>query len=327
MIPEQHATDAPRDRGSRLAFLLRAPVPRGVVIAVAVAAFGASLVAQRGAPPAGSAPQPQPARTARAIAPVEMTGYWVAVVSEDWRWRMVTPPRGDTASVPMNAEGRKVTAAWDLAADTAAGNQCKAFGIGGIMRQPGRLHVDWQDENTLKIDFDAGTQTRLLHFDPAAKPAAERTWQGFSRATWEGPGVGRGAPPVGDVRVTGGGLLTPVVPGGGGQGLRGGPPPRGLAAINRGGNIKVVTTNFREGYLRKNGVPYSENATITEYFHRLPRHPNGDEWLHVLQIVEDPKYLVQPFYTSTHFRLEADGSKFKPTPCETAAPLPVAARR
>ena len=130
------------------------------------------------------------------------------------------------------------------------------------MRQPGRMRISWQDDNTLKLEFDAGTQTRLLNFDRAAQPPAEKTWQGFSRADWEGPGVGRGAAPVGDARVTGGGLPGAVgVPGGGGQGLRGGPPPRGAGTDQHAvRNIKVVTTNFREGYLRKNGVPYSEQA-------------------------------------------------------------------
>jgi hypothetical protein len=268
----------------------------------------------RGGPPA-------PPRTARAVAPVDFTGTWVAIVSEDWRWRMVTPRKGDYASIPMTAEARKLADAWDIAADNAAGNQCKAFGAAGIMRQPGRISISWQDEQTLKLEFDAGTQTRLLQFDPAAKPGAEKTWQGFSAATWEGPGVGRGAAPVGDARVAGGGTL--AVPGGGGQGLRGAPPPRGRASINSGGNIKVVTTGFREGYLRKNGVPYSEAATITEYIHRLPTHPNGDVFLNVVTIVEDPRYLAQPLYTSTNFKLEADATKFAPTPCKTDPVLPV----
>ena len=91
--------------------------------------------------------------------------------------------------------------------------------------------------------------------------------------------------------------------------------------------MKVVTTSFREGYLRKNGVPYSENASITEYIHRLPQHPNGENWLLVVTIVDDPKYLTQPFYTSTSFRLEPNDTKFKATPCETAAPLPVKATK
>ena len=291
--------------------------------------------AQRGAGPAG------PPRPARELAPIDLTGTWVSVITEDWRWRMVTPPaavagRGgaaapDVASIPVSAEGRKVAASWNLATDNAAGNQCKAFGAGGIMRQPGRIRISWQNDQTLKLEFDAGTQTRLLNFDRAAQPPAEKTWQGHSFAVWEGPGVGRGAgtTPDGrqDTRVTGGGILDRGVPGGGGQGLRGGPPPRQQAQIQRGGDLKVVTTNFREGYLRKNGVPYSEQATITEYVHRLPTHPNGDSWMQVLTIVEDPRYLTQPFYTSTHFRLEANDAGFRPTPCVTPSPLPIKAAR
>jgi hypothetical protein len=79
--------------------------------------------------------------------------------------------------------------------------------------------------------------------------------------------------------------------------------------------------------LRKNGVPYSEQATITEYIHRLPTHPNGDNWLEVITIIEDPRYLSQAFYTSTNFRLEANDTNFKPTPCQTAPPLPVKAAK
>jgi hypothetical protein len=299
-----------------------------VFMALTVALSSQGVAAGQGRGGAGGrGGAPAAPRTARAVAPVDFTGMWVAIVSEDWRWRMVTPRKGDYASVPgMTADARKIADSWDLAADNAAGNQCKAFGAGGIMRQPGRIRISWQDEQTLKLEFDAGTQTRLLQFDPASRPQqtaspAEKTWQGFSAATWEGPGVGRGAAPVGDARVAGGGTL--AVPGGGGQGLRGAPPPRGRASINSGGNIKVITTGFREGYLRKNGVPYSEAATITEYIHRLPAHPNGDVYLNVITIVEDPRYLSQPFYTSTNFKLEPDASKFAPTPCMTPPALPV----
>jgi hypothetical protein len=289
--------------------------------------FAFAVIAFAGPDLAGQARGGGPAvpRTGRQLAPVDLTGTWVSVVTEDWRWRMVTPPKGDVSSIPVNAEGRKAAAAWDPEADRAAGNLCRAFGAGGIMRQPGRLRISWQDDQTLKFEFDAGTQTRLLNFDSAKSAPAERTLQGFSMAVWEGPGVGAG--PLGDgrndTRVTGGGLLSRDLPGGGGQGLRGGPPPRQQSQINRGGNLRVVTTNLRDGYLRKNGVPYSERATVTDYIHRLPVHPNGDHWLHVVTVVEDPRYLTQPFYTSTSFRLEPNDANFKPTPCATPAPLPV----
>ena len=295
-----------------------------VAVVALTVAFSRSDVAGQGR--AGGPPPPQ---TGRALAPVDLTGTWVSVVTEDWRWRMVTPPKGDVASIPVNAEGRKAAASWNLDADNAGGNQCKAFGVGGIMRQPGRMRISWQDDQTLKLEFDAGTQTRLLQFRSRQPAAAgthaarvSRSRSGKDPASARGAATADGRP---DPRVTGGGLLARDLPGGGGGGLRGGPPPRQQAQINRGGDLRIVTTNFREGYLRKNGVPYSEQATITEYVHLLPTHPNGDNWLHVVTIVEDPRYLTQPFYTSTSFRREANDANFKATPCTTAAPLPVKA--
>src|SRR5262249_22774827 len=182
-------------------------------------------------------------QSAKTVAPIDLTGYWVSIVSEDWRHRMMTPRKGDYESVPLNPEGVRVGDTWDLEKDEQAGLQCKSFGIGGIMRQPGRLHITWQDDNTLKVEFDASTQTRMLYFDKTKQPASEKSWQGHSIAEWEGPALGqRGAPR---------GNAPPRDPGGGGQGLRGGPAPP--TSIFEGGALKVVTTSFREGYLRKNG--------------------------------------------------------------------------
>jgi hypothetical protein len=274
------------------------------LIAGALLGSGGAAFAQR----AGA-----PTETPKASAPIDVTGYWVAVVSEDWRHRMMTPRKGDFESVPLNAEGRRAANAWNLDADNAAGEQCKAFGVGGIMRQPGRLHITWADDDTLKLEFDAGTQTRLLEFG-APPAAAAKSWQGISRARWIRPPGSAGAP----VRAQIGNDAGPVLAGGGGRGQRGGPPP--TAALNEGGSIEVTTTNFRAGYLRKNGVPYSENARLTEYIHRLPAAPNGDVWLHVVTIVDDPQYLNEPFYTSVMFKREQNGSKWHPTACSTPAP-------
>src|SRR5215475_2672598 len=135
---------------------------------------------------------PSAPRTPKTGAPIDITGYWVAVITEDWRWRMLTPPKGDYASVPINDEGRRVADSWNLAKDEAAGLACKPYGIGNITRMPGRMHITWQDDRTLKVEYDAGTQTRLLHFDPSTgsgqvKPATkpgEKTWQGYSAAEW-----------------------------------------------------------------------------------------------------------------------------------------------
>jgi hypothetical protein len=127
----------------------------------------------------------QRAKTPKEAAPLDFTGYWVSIVTEDWRFRMVTPPKGDFPNVPLNEEGIKVAKAWDPAKDEASSDKCKAYGAPNILRVPGRLHITWADDATLKIDFDAGTQTRLLRFN-APQPTGGPTRQGFSVAQWEG---------------------------------------------------------------------------------------------------------------------------------------------
>ncbi len=235
-------------------------------------------------PPPGQAPaggRQGGAPAARAAAPVDLTGTWVSIVTEDWRWRMMVPPKGNYDSVPLNPEGVKVVESWDPARDVAAGEQCRAYGAGGVMRLPGRVRISWQDDNTLKVETEAGTQTRLFRFRPGASEAP--SWQGTSNAAWQ-------------------------VAGGGGGRRGGGAPPRG-------GSLRVVTTNLKPGYLRRNGVPYSANARVTEYYNRL-NEANGDSWLIVTTVIEDPTYLQTPRWaTSTHFKKAPDGSPWKPTPC------------
>jgi hypothetical protein len=269
------------------------------------------LEAQRGeappgAPPAGREAGPGrgggqggpgrggPPPTPRSAAAFDLTGTWVAVVTEDWRWRMVTPPKNDVASVPLNGEGRKVAAAWDLDQDNASGNQCRAFGAAGIMRQPLRVQVSWQDDRTLKLETDAGQQTRLFRFvapeTTSAIGSSEWTWQGASTAEWVKQAQSRGL----------------------GFGGRGG-------SDASGGTLKVVTTQMKAGYLRKNGVPYSEDSVLTEYYNRHSG-PGDLEWFTVTTVVDDPKYLAQPFITSSSFKREGDTSKWKPSPCQTAPP-------
>jgi hypothetical protein len=126
------------------------------------------------------------AKTPKEAAPIDLTGYWVSIVSEDWRFRMVTPPKGDFPDVPLNPEGVKLGNAWDPAKDEAAADKCKAYGAPNIMRVPARFHVTWADDRTLKMEVDAGNQTRLFHFGalPAAPGPPQR--QGYSTARWEG---------------------------------------------------------------------------------------------------------------------------------------------
>jgi hypothetical protein len=264
------------------------------------------------------AAQPPVPTAPRTAAQVDLTGYWVAQVTEDWRWRMITPPKGDFTSVPLNAHGREVAGAWDRERDAASGEACRAFGAGGLLRQPTRLKIDWADDRTLRIESDAGEQVRLLHFDGAAERPAEPSWQGHSVAEWtaERPPANPFGPvivaPTSEASAARAGGAAPGAPP---AALRTAPP---AAAPNNGG-VKVVTTNLRPGYLRKNGVPYGAGAVVTEYFDRLSMF--GNDYLEVLTIVTDPEHLTTPFAVSNHFKREPDGSKWNPTPCVTDAPL------
>jgi hypothetical protein len=216
--------------------------------------------------------------SARAGAPADFTGYWVSVVTEQWHLRMLVPPRGDFSLIPLNGEARTIADAWDPAKEPA-GNECAAYGAAAIMRVPGRLYIHWADDNTLQVDTDAGAQTRLFRFGAAAAPADQPPgWQGYSVAAWERQARGRAEGPTGF------------------------------------GRLRITTTRMRPGYLRRNGVPYSGNATVQEHVERFSE-PNGDAWLVITGIVTDPQYLAQPYVTTVHFKKIPDKSGWDPTPC------------
>ena len=253
-------------------------------LVLGVLLIAAPLYAQgrggRGAPPP----------PAKAAAPIDLTGNWVAVISEDWRWRMVTPAKGDYQSVPINMEGKKVADTWDPSKDEGAGEQCKSYGAPGLMRAPMRMRLSWQDDNTLKLETDYGQQTRVFHFGEWKAPAGDPTLQGDSVASWEGPRppAVNSAPGAGDA-----------------------PPPVPML-----GNLKVVTTHLKPGYLRKNGIPYSDKTTLSEYWDVAKDHA-GTEWLVITTFVDDPTYLQMRWITSLNFKKEVNGAKWDPTACST----------
>jgi len=218
-----------------------------------------------------------PPATGRAQAPYDLSGYWVALVTDDWRYRMLTPPKGNADYMPVNAEARRVMSTWDPARDEAAGEACRAYGAAGVMRLPGRLHITWEDDNTLRVETDAGTQTRRFVFGAPAAPAGEPSWQGTSAARWLAP-AGRGRGPA------------------------------------QTGQLVVTTTRMKPGYLRKNGIPYSGNAVLTEYFVRLV-DDDGQEYVAVTTMVDDPQYLAQPYIKTYQFRKQRDASGWNPTAC------------
>lgn len=226
-------------------------------------------------------------QTARARAAVDLTGTWVSVITEEWKYRMVTPPKGDyrglvegasgtlPGGVRITAEAVRALRSWDPAKDEAAGEQCKGYGAAGVTRLPGKVRISWQDDNTLKVEFEAGNQVRLFRFG-AAPPTGEPTWQGHSVAEWE---------------------YAVTAPG-----------------QSREGNLKVATTHLRPQYSRKNGLPVSENAKLTDYLHVLTA-PNGDPWLSWIGELDEPLYYQRPYHYSWQFKKVPDNSPWNPYPC------------
>ena len=254
---------------------------RTLLASVVLASTIALVHAQRGGPPA--------AQTPRLAAPVDLTGYWVPLITEDWRYRIATPQAGDYTSIPMSPAARKTAASWDPARDEVAGEQCRGYGVGGVMRLPGRLRITWQDDRTLKLETEAGSQVRMLAFSGGVPATAPADWQGVSRASWDRP-----ESPMGSGAIFGGGGFG--------------------AGRASGGSLKVVTTGMKPGYLRKNGVPYSADAVITEYFDRFDLD-GGDVLLVVTTETVDPAFLSQPHWTSTHFKRQANATGWNPTAC------------
>jgi hypothetical protein len=232
-----------------------------VLLLIATVSLSARIEAQRG----GGAPA-GPAPSGRAAASDDLTGTWVSVVAEHWHLRMLVPPKGEFAMLPLNQAARKLATAWDPAKEPAGDEQCKGYGAAAIMRIPSRLDIRWAGDNTLRMEIDSGTQTRTFNFGGGAAASQPASWQGYSTAAW--------------VR----------------------------------GDLQVVTTRLRPGYLRKNGVPYSDQARLEEHFDRFTE-PNGDNWLVVDSIVTDPVYLNAPYITSVAFKKIPDKQGWDPTPC------------
>jgi hypothetical protein len=254
------------------------------------------LAAQGAAPAARSG-------TARAAAPYDITGYWVSEVTEKWRYRMLVPDRNDYQQIPLNPEGRKVASAWDPARDQANGEACKSYGAAALLQVPGRLHISWQDDSTLRLDTDSGTQTRLFRFSGPPPANAAPSWQGQSVAMWGGGEPrdrrdGQGGPTqdsTGTLVVT-------------------------QAQRKEPDYLKVVTSRMRPGYLQKNGVPYSADALLEEYFDVFSDPYTRSTWLVVTTVVTDPRYLIEPLIMHAHFKKLPDAAGWDPTPCRADEP-------
>jgi hypothetical protein len=238
-----------------------------------------SAVAQRGGPPPGPPPSP---RDAAPINLDRLEGQWVAIVNEDWLWRMRVAEKGDFTSIPYNDRAREVGQAWD---ESMIGS-CLAYGAAGIMRQPQRLRIEWESDSVVRLETDYGQQTRRFIFNEPAPENTPSSLQGYSMASWEYDA----APPVGFAGFS-----------------------RSAADLQHG-SMKIETSHLTAAWLRSNGAPVSANATVTEYVDVFA-DPNGNDWVVFTTIVHDPEYLNTDFITSSHYRRDNDRSAWDPRPC------------
>lgn len=247
---------------------------KGLVRLLGVAALG--LLPLVGHAQAG--PTSPPLKVPPPWAKQQLPGYWVSLVTQNWRLRMVTPAKGDFIGIPLTAAAQKIADAWDPAKDEAAGQQCRAYGAAGIMMRPERLHISWQDDATLQMQIDDGTQTRMMHMGGGTAPADfQASWQGYSAAKWmQRREYGATAP---DAHY-----------------------------------LEVTTTHMLPGYLRQNGVPYSGNAVLTEDYDLIDAGPRG-MYLIVSTTVADPLYLDYPLILSAIFQKQSNDDGWDPTPC------------
>jgi hypothetical protein len=191
---------------------------------------------------------------------------------------MMVAPAGDYQGINLTPAGQALADQWNPEADLASGNACKAYGAGGLMRMPTRLNITWVSDNVLSVAADAGRQMRVLKFGPAQDQIGIGSLQGVSHARWDLHREARNGPVV-------------------------------------SGMLEVVTTRMAPGYLRRNGVPYGDQAVLTEYFERV-LGGDGTEYLVVISVLEDPVYLAQPVITSSNFRREPDGARWAPSDCQ-----------
>ncbi len=209
-------------------------------------------------------------------------GQWVSIVNEDWLWRMRVPTKGDFTSIPYNDHAREVGGAWD---ESMTGS-CLAYGAAGLMRNPQRIRIEWESDASIKLQTDFGEQTRHFYFNRPAPENTPHTLQGYSEANWDF-----------DEK-----------------------PPTGFAGFSRNqpdgdhGALRVRTTHLSAAWLRANGAPVSENATVTEYIDVFT-DPVGNDWLVDTVVVHDPEYLLVDYITSSHYRRDTDMSAWDPRPC------------
>jgi hypothetical protein len=206
-----------------------------------------------------------------AFAQLDPTGEWAPRLHEDDAERGGGPSLGDYLGLPINAAARLRADAWDASQLTIPENQCRPIRDVYPPRGNSRIRI-WKE-------VDAPTQTILAYHMLLSWMTQERLVYMDGRAhpaayaahTWQGFSTGKW----------------------------------------EGNMLSATTTHLKPGWVRRNGVPRSENATLVEHWIR-----HGDDGLTLVSIMNDPVYLTEPFIQTSNFVLDSQ-QKIDPFPCET----------
>jgi len=204
-----------------------------------------------------------------ASAQLNLVGYWAPIFHEDFDERIPGPPIGDYLGLPINDAARLRAQSWDASLLSSPEHQCK----------PHPSTYGFRGVGTLRIWETRDPKTQAL-----VKINTQIEWQEQRREIWLD---GRPHPPE-YARHTWQGFST---------------------GHFEGDTLVVETTHLKAGWIRRNGLPLSDRATMTDRFYR-----HGDLITHVMMI-EDPVYLTEPLVKTNGFQLMPAGT-INPYPCE-----------
>jgi uncharacterized membrane protein YgcG len=209
-----------------------------------------------------------------AFAQMDLVGEWANLFHEDAPERLGGPDIGDYAGMPLNEAARMKADAWNADVLSEPERQCIPHPADYSPRGPAMVQI-WKELDPLSRELVA-LRTHI-------------SWQGPERYIW----------------------------------MDGRPHPDEFAAHTwqgfstgewLGQVLKVTTTHLKMGWIRRNGIPRSDQAELTEYFHR---HGNYLTWT---VIINDPIYLTEPMVRSSDF-VWAPGQQVLTYPCLIVAEL------
>jgi hypothetical protein len=215
--------------------------------------------------------------SAPAIAQVDLSGNWISRQHEDWQDRGPGPEVVDYLGLPINDEARARALSYSTSALSLPERQCLYYPPHYVVIGPQGIRI-WSD-----VDPNTGA-TRAWNISAAIDRAIITIWMD-----------GRPHPST-DALHPFAGFTT---------------------GVWEGNTLKTYTTHVKEGYLRRNGVPTSDQTTVSM---SISRH---DDILTITAVIDDPVYLTEPHILSRSWQLDPTALNLTnvPAPCVPEAEL------